>query len=63
MSQKLRIKWNFELTVFELIVPDVYQPNPPIWKAMLKYNHFGDKHELLFDQLSKANSLENYENN
>ena len=23
-SQKLRIKWNFELTVFELTVPDLY---------------------------------------
>ena len=24
ISQKLRIKWNFELTVFELSVPDLY---------------------------------------
>ena len=24
ISQKLRIKWNFELTVFELTVPDLY---------------------------------------
>ena len=24
---KLRIKWNFELTVFELAVPDLYQYN------------------------------------
>ena len=23
-SKKLRIKWNFELTVFELTVPDLY---------------------------------------
>ena len=24
ISKKLRIKWNFELTVFELTVPDLY---------------------------------------
>ena len=24
ISQKLRIKWNFELTVFELTFPDLY---------------------------------------
>ena len=24
ISKKLRIKWNFELTVFELSVPDLY---------------------------------------
>ena len=24
---KLRIKWNFELTVFELAVPDLYSPH------------------------------------
>ena len=24
ISQKIRIKWNFELTVFELILPDLY---------------------------------------
>ena len=24
ISQKLRVKWNFELTVFELTVPDLY---------------------------------------
>ena len=24
ISEKLRIKWNFELTVFELTVPDLY---------------------------------------
>ena len=24
ISQKLQIKWNFELTVFELTVPDLY---------------------------------------
>ena len=26
ISKKLRIKWNFELTVFELTVPDLYIP-------------------------------------
>ena len=25
ISQKLRIKWNFELTVFELTFPDLYK--------------------------------------
>ena len=25
ISQKLRIKWNFELTVFKLTVPDLYK--------------------------------------
>ena len=24
ISKKLRIKWNFKLTVFELTVPDLY---------------------------------------
>ena len=27
ISKKLRIKWNFELTVFELTVPDLYRIN------------------------------------
>ena len=26
ISKKLQIKWNFELTVFELSIPDLYKP-------------------------------------
>ena len=29
ISKKLRIKWNFELTVFELTVPDLYMVEKP----------------------------------
>ena len=31
--KKLRIKWNFELTVFELTVPDLYKVSK-LWKIV-----------------------------
>ena len=34
ISKKLRIKWNFELTVFELSVPDVY------WHCYRHHHYF-----------------------
>ena len=37
ISKKLRIKWNFELTVFELTVPDLYF-NFKILIAQCEYN-------------------------
>ena len=47
MSKKLGIKWNFELTVFELTVPDLYDVFPIKICSILIIIEYSNKAELL----------------